>query len=127
MSKSKQHFHALFLCFYSRAVSICPALGHITTTRVYSMNDTIYRYTHNNNATYRPIPYTTYRVASCILAPLKVSLASLNKGLDTFFNILALHNRLQLRQELLYCRLFTLGNGQACRFERSAHTQRGLC
>ena len=45
------------------------------------------------------------------LPPFKVGLASLNEGLDTFFYILALHNRLQIRQKLLYCRLFTFSHG----------------
>ena len=126
MSKSKQHKNALFLCVYSQVVATCSASGHITTTQIYFVNDTIYRFTLYNNAIYRPIPYTTSRVAGCRLPPLKVSLASFNKGLDTLFNIFALHNRLQIRQELLYCRLFALGHGQARRFERGAHTQWSL-
>jgi hypothetical protein len=45
------------------------------------------------------------------LPSLKVGLAPLNEGLDTLFYILALHNRLQIGQKLLYRSLFTLGNG----------------
>jgi len=51
------------------------------------------------------------RVSGIELPPLKVGLASLNEGLDTFFNIFALHNRLQVRQKLLCCSLFTFSNG----------------
>src|SRR6266496_4977280 len=41
------------------------ALCDITTTLVYSLNDTIYRFTHYNTAICRYIPYTTYRFVSC--------------------------------------------------------------
>ncbi len=53
----------------------------------------------------------TFVVRCHSLPALKVGLASLNEGLDTFFHILALHNRLQIRQKLSYCSLFTFSNG----------------
>src|SRR5437870_13806985 len=93
------------------------ATCNLTTAQVCSMNDTIYRITLYNKAIYRYISYTTYRVVGCTLTPLKVGLVSLNEGLDTLFNVLALHNRLQIRQTLSYGRLLTLANRQSCRFE----------
>src|SRR5690348_6316099 len=60
------------------------------------------------------------------LESLNFASTSLKEGLNTLFNILTLHNHLQIRQKLLYRRLFTLSNGQPCPLERSTHPQRSL-
>src|SRR5438034_11711696 len=41
------------------------AMCAITTTLVYSLNDTIYRFTDYNKAICRYIPYTIYRFVGC--------------------------------------------------------------